>query len=629
MADILNIGLSALLAQQRSLTTTANNIANASTPGYTRQRVELSERASERVGPGYAGTGVDIAALRRMSDEILASQLRSAAGGFHRADAFASLATSLDDLLAGTETGLTATMQGFVNALQDVSNDPSSTASREALLSEARNLVARLDAMDQRLNEIAGEVRTRMGTAADRITALGADLAEINRQLVAAGTASGRPGPSELLDQRDRLLEELAGLVQVNATEQSDGTTSVFIGTGQVLVLGGTSAQLLVTPGNADPLQPQVVVRGFGPDVNVTPFITGGELGGVIDFNREMLAPARSELGRIAVGLVTTVNTVHRNGMDAEGQLGGDFFSIGGPQSFSTAGNTGTGSVAVTITGVAALEPTNYRLTFDGAAYTLQRTDNGAVVPMTGAGTVASPFVADGLSIVVTGAPATSDQFFLKPLEHVAGTVQLLVTRPADVAAAAPTRTTTALTNLGQGSISAGEVINVGHASLLTTSTIAFVNATTYTINGAGSFAYTPGANIDINGTRVQITGTPAAGDQFVIQANVGGTGDNRNIQALVARFGQSVFDGDVSLQDAAAGLLTNVGARTAEVENQRDVQQLVFDQNRDRLESVRGVNLDEEAADMLRFEQLYQAAAKVMQVTDSLFQTLLTTLLR
>jgi flagellar hook-associated protein 1 FlgK len=164
---------------------------------------------------------------------------------------------------------------------------------------------------------------------------------------------------------------------------------------------------------------------------------------------------------------------------------------------------------------------------------------------------------------------------------------------------------------------------------LLTTSTIAFVNATTYTINGAGSFAYTPGANIDVNGTRVQISGTPAAGDQFTIESNVGGTGDNRNLQSLITRMRQSVFDGDVSLQDAAAGLITSVGARTAEVGNQRDVQRLVFEQNRDRLESVRGVNLDEEAADMLRFEQLYQAAAKVMQVTDSLFQTLLNTLLR
>ncbi|RPI59180.1 MAG: flagellar hook-associated protein FlgK, partial [Lysobacterales bacterium] len=140
---------------------------------------------------------------------------------------------------------------------------------------------------------------------------------------------------------------------------------------------------------------------------------------------------------------------------------------------------------------------------------------------------------------------------------------------------------------------------------------------------------YTPGANIDINGTRVQIVGSPAAGDQFVIQSNVGGTGDNRNIQALVDRFHQSVFTGEISLQDATAGLITNVGSRTAEVSNQRDVQELVVQQSHDRLESVRGVNLDEEAADMLKFEQLYQAAARMMQVADTLFQTLLNTLLR
>jgi flagellar hook-associated protein 1 FlgK len=629
MADLLNIGLSALLAQQRALTTTSNNIANASTPGYSRQRIELTERQAERLGQGYLGTGVDIAATRRLGDEILADQLRAASGSFNRAEAFVSLAESLDDLLAGTETGLTATLQGFANTLQDVGNDPSSTSARQALLSEARNLVARFQAMDQRLTELSNEVRTRMTAAADRISSLGEELAEVNRQLIAAGTAAGRPGPPDLLDQRDRLLEELSTLVQVQATQQRDGTTSVFIGSGQVLVLGGTAAKVVVTPGNADPLQPQVVIRGIGPDVNVTQFVTGGELGGIVDFNREMLAPARSELGRIAVGLVGMVNAVHRNGMDAEGQLGGDFFSIGSPQTFAGAANTGTGSVAVTVTGVAALEPTNYRLTYDGTAYVLQRVDNGAVVPMTGAGTVASPFVANGLSIVVSGAPAASDQFYLKPLEHVAGTLALAVTRPADIAAAAPTRTSTALTNTGTATISAGQVVSVAHPSLLTTSTIAFVNATTYTINGAGSFAYTPGANIDINGTRVQISGTPAAGDQFVIQSNVGGTGDNRNIQALVDRFHASVFNGDVSLQDASAGLITSVGSRTAEVSSQRDVQELVLQQNRDRLESVRGVNLDEEAADMLKFEQLYQAAARMMAVSDTLFQTLMNTLLR
>ena len=248
---------------------------------------------------------------------------------------------------------------------------------------------------------------------------------------------------------------------------------------------------------------------------------------------------------------------------------------------------------------------------------------------MTGAGTLANPFVANGLSIVVSGAPVANDQFYLKPLEQVAGTMQVLVTRPADVAAAAPTRTNAALGNAGTATISAAQIIDVANANLLTTSTIQFINATTYSVNGAGSFAYTPGTNIDVNGTRVQITGTAAAGDQFVIQANSGGTGDNRNMQALIDRLGQSVFNGNISLQSATAGLITDVGSRTAEITAQRDVQKSALDQSKDRLESVRGVNLDEEAADMLKFQQLYQAAAKMMSVSDTLFQTILAALAR
>jgi flagellar hook-associated protein 1 FlgK len=313
--------------------------------------------------------------------------------------------------------------------------------------------------------------------------------------------------------------------------------------------------------------------------------------------------------------------------MDMTGALGGNLLSVGAPQVFAGAANAGTGGAAVTITGVAALQPTNYQLSWNGAAYTLQRTDTGAVVTMTGAGTVASPFVADGISIVVSGAPAAGDQFLLKPLEHVPGTLQLTVTDPSRVAAAAPTRTSAPLTNTGNASISAGQVIDVTNPALLTTSTIQFINATTYSINGAGSFAYTAGANIDINGTRVQLTGTPAAGDQFVIQANTGGVGDNRNALAIVARLGQSVFNGGLTLPAAASGLVTGIGARTAEANNQRDAQSTVFEQTQQRLDSVRGVNLDEEAADMLKFEQLYSAAARTMAVASSLFDTLLAAL--
>ena len=196
MADLLNIGLSALLAQQRALTTTANNIANASTPGYSRQRVELARAASgaprQRLRRHGRRRRADAASVRQPPRPSKCARLPAVFTAPMRSSRSPE---SLDDMLAGTETGLTATLQAFANSLQDVANDPSSTSSRQALLSEARNLVARFDAMDQRLTELAGETRTRMTAAADRITALGADLAEINRQLIAAGTATGRPAP--------------------------------------------------------------------------------------------------------------------------------------------------------------------------------------------------------------------------------------------------------------------------------------------------------------------------------------------------------------------------------------------------------------------------------------------------
>lgn len=623
MTDLLRIGLSALLAQQRALATTSNNIANANTAGYSRQRVEMSERTAERMGNDAVGTGVQAGNTRRVTDDIIADQLRIAASGFNRADAFAGMAQALDDLLASDQTGLASTLQSFSNAVQGVANEPSSTSARQALLSDARNLISRFAMMDKRMSELGSEVSSRLAATTTEINSLGAGIADINGQILQAGTAAS----PELLDQRDRMLERLSELVQVDTAMQRDGTLSVFIGTGQVLVLGTQSSTLAVTPGTIDATQPQIVIRGSGQDLAITQFVTGGELGGLLDFNRELLQPARSELGRLAVGLADAVNTVHRNGMDLDGQLGGDFFSVAPPQTSAATTNAGTGTVAATITAAAALQPTNYRLTWTGSAYTLQRTDNGAVVTMTGAGTAGSPFVADGLSIVVGGTPTAGDQFLIRPLEHVAGSMQLLVNNVSDVAAAAPTRTNASLANTGTGAISAGQVIDAANPALLTTATIQFIDATTYSVNGAGTFTYTPGGNIDVNGTRLQITGAPNAGDQFVIQSNAGGVGDNRNALRIASALGSAVFNGNVTLQGAVGSLVTNVGSRTQETINQRDAQNFVLEQSRSRLESVRGVNLDEEAADMLRFQQLYQAAAQTMSVADDLFQTLLAAL--
>jgi len=626
MADLLGIGLSALLAQQRALATTSNNVANASTPGYSRQRTELSERPTEQLGPYFAGTGVTSGLNRRITDDLMLEQVRTASAGSKRADALAGLATTLDDLLGSDSTGLNATLQSFTNALQGVANDPSSLSARQSLLAEAGSTVARFQNLDQRMSTVSDEIRSRVSADADRISALGASIAEINKQVLAAG---GNPSP-DLLDKRDQLLEDLSGLVQVNVSQQSDGTIGVFIGSGQVLVLGTSASTLAMTNGNFDPSQPQLVLRsGSGPDVPITQFLTGGELGGLLDFNREMLAPARAEVGRVAVGLADAMNTASRNGMDLDGQLGGDFFSVGAPLTFAAGTNSGSGAVTATISNVAALDTANYQLSYNGATYTLERTDTGAVVPMTGTGTAGNPFVANGISIVVSGTPAAGDQFLIKPLDQAPGSLKVLVTNPGDIAAAAPTRTSADLDNIGSGAISAGSVIDVTNPNLLATATIQFSSPTTYSINGAGTFAYTPGGNIDINGTRVQITGAPAQGDVFVIEANTGGSGDNRNALAMLDKLAGNTFNGNVTLKSAASSLLADVGAKTAAATNQQSAQSTVLQQSQQRLDSLRGVNLDEEAANMLRYQQLYQAAAQTISVAGTLFSTLLAALQR
>jgi flagellar hook-associated protein 1 FlgK len=626
MADLFGIGLSALLAQQRALATTSNNVANASTPGYSRQRTELVERPAQQLGSDFFGTGVDAGQNQRMTDNLMLEQVRSASTGSKRADTLADLSTSLDNLLGSDSTGLNATLQSFTNALQGVANDPSSLTGRQALLSQAASTVARFQGLDQQMSTISDEVRSRVSADADQISSLGASIADMNKQVLAAGANT----PPDLLDKRDQMLEDLSGLVQVSVSQQTDGTIGVFIGSGQALVLGTTAAKLVMTNGNLDPSQPQLALRsGTAPDVAITQFLTGGELGGLLDFNRELLAPARAEVGRVAVGLADTVNTASKNGMDLNGQLGGDFFSVGAPQTFAATTNAGSGAITATISNVAALDTANYQLSYNGATYTLQRTDTGAIVPMTGTGTAGNPFVANGISIVVSGTPAAGDQFLIKPLDQALGSLKVAVTDPADIAAAAPTRTNADLGNTGTGAISAGSVIDVTNPNLLATATIKFINATTYSINGAGSFAYTPGGNIDINGTRVQITGTPAAGDQFEIESNAGGAGDNRNALAMLDQLGGNVFNGNVTLKSAASSLLADVGAKTAAATSQQTAQSTVLQQSQQRLDSLRGVNLDEEAANMLRYQQLYQAAAQTISVAGTLFSTLLAALQR
>ena len=417
MADMLTTGVSGLLAFQRALDTTSHNIANAATPGYNRQSVDLATQGADPLGNGWVGRGVQVVDIRRAFDAALSGQVRSATSGFQQLDTVATLASRIDNLFSDANTGLATTLQQFTNAAQGVANAPTSTAARQVLLSQAGTLVSRLKSYNDSLNTIGAQIDTQLGSEASSVTSLAQNIADINRQIVAARGQNQQP-PNDLLDQRDRLVDQLSQHVSVSTVAQSDGSVSVFIGTGQALVSGSIASRLVTVPDSFDPTRPHLALQVSGTSVDVTRAISGGTLGGLLQFRDTMLANARNTLGQVAVAVAAQFNQQHAAGLDLNGQFGGALFGIGDVRTLPATDNGGSASVSVTRADLGGLTTADYTLQYDGSAWSLVRQDTGTQVALGGSGTVADPFVADGLQIVVSGTAQAGDRYAIQPTAH-------------------------------------------------------------------------------------------------------------------------------------------------------------------------------------------------------------------
>jgi len=624
MGDMLSSATSGLLAFQRALDTTSHNISNVNTPGYSRQRVQLATREAQPFSNGWVGSGTDVKTVERQLNQFLVDDSRGTSSTLQRLTTYSSNASALSNLFGDFQTGINPSLQKFVNAFQDVANSPTSIPARQVVLSQAQSLVDRLKSYDDRLTSIDKNINSSIAEEATTINSLGQNIADINQRITLERARTGQP-PNDLLDQRDNLIDQLATHVKVSVVTQDDGSLIVSIGAGQSLVVGSTAATLTVAQDPYDVTRNNIAFKGSGALVDITSRLTGGTLGGLLDARRDLLDTARNSVGRLSVALADVVNQQHRDGVDLNGNAGQDLLSIGSVAVLNSSTNVGTGNPVVTRSNVSALTEHDYILQATGAGYTLRRADNSVAVATTGAGTALSPLLADGLSIVVSGTPTTGDSFLIRPAQTAIAGLNLLVTDPNNVAAAAPITTVLTANNAGNGRISAGEVIDVTNAALLTPVTLQFLTASTYSVNGAGSFAYIAGGNIDVNGWRVAITGTPATNDTFTVGPNTNPAGDNRNALKLAGALTQPIMDnGTVSLNAGAGRLVGQLGVASNQAQVNRDAQQSVYDTSVSARDSVSGVNLDEEAANLLRFQQAYQAAAQVIKIADSLFQSIL-----
>jgi flagellar hook-associated protein 1 FlgK len=623
--DILSTGGSALIAFQRMLATTSHNVANASTPGFSRQRALLGTRGGQDVGPGYVGAGTQINRIERIADGFVSSRLRDSASELGRLSQLSSLAGRIDRLVSDRATGVAVPLSDFLDAAQSLSAQPASAAARSDFLGKAEVLAARFRAIDGRLDAMVDESSRRADALVSEINTDIQEIARLNEEIVRALAVGSNAPPNDLLDARDVAVQRLSGRIGVTVAEQDGGAFNVFTTTGQALVVGRTTSTLAATADPYDPARRELSLSTPSGTVLLGTSGMGGELGGLLDFSRNVLDPAQERLGRLAAAFVDAVNAQHREGVDYYGDLGGDLFAATPPQVAARSGNGGSGVFAASVADAAALDGEPIELTFDGAAWTATTVRTGRVLALGGSGTSADPFVVAGVSLVLSGTPAANDAFRLRPTSDAGGGLQVLVTDPNRLAAALPVRSSAAIGNLGAASIGVPAVLDATNAALRAPVDIVFVDAGNYTINGSGPFPYTQGAPISFNGWQVAIQGPPVAGDAFRIEATPPRSSDNGNARLLAGIGREGLLDGgSVTMTDEIAGLTAEVGSSARRADLAREAQETIQAQAEAERESVSGVNLDEEAANLVRFQQAYQAAAQVIATADTVFQSLL-----
>ena len=620
MANMLTTGISGLNAAQIALTTVGNNIANAGTDGYSRQTVTQVERISQQAGKFTIGNGVDVASVQRSYSEYLTTAMWSSNASLSRASTFNDLTTTLNSVLSGS-----GDMQGSLDSLyaafSTVANAPSTSSARQSLLGDAASTATMFNTLGQQMQAQQLSVNKQISSTVDSINSATSAIAALNKQIKQLGNGAM---PNDLLDQRDALVNQLSGLVGINTVTESDGTMSVYTTAGQTVVTGPTSYNLKATPDPYDATRTNIT-DSVGNDI--TTKFSGGALGAMLDYRTTVLDPAQNALGQAALALSSSVNAQQAKGLDLNGNLGAPIFSVGSPAVSSSSKNTGSATIGATISDVSATTSSDYIMTYNGASWGL-KTISGQSVALTS--NPDGTYSADGMTFSVSGTAAAGDSFKIQPTRNAAGSLSVAMSDPSQIAAAAALTTTAAAANTGAAKVGSVSVTDPTNAGVLAGATISFTSPTAYTITDAGGATigggtYTSGQPITANGWSVTLSGTPAAGDSFGVAKNANGLNDNSNALKLAALSDSGVLSGGkVSVVDAYANLTTQIGSAGAQAATNLTTQTALHDQAVSAQQSVSGVNIDEEGANLVKYQQSYQASAQVIAAAQTIFTSLM-----
>lgn len=616
MADMLSIGSSALMAYQRALSTVSNNVANANTPGYSREIVQFQTRTDTPTGAGSFGAGVDAVGITRAQDPFANSQLWASTSAQASAQAVASAATQVDTQFSSDDLSLAGPLNDFFDSLDAYASAPTDGASREAVLQSAQTLATRWTSTEQTLGRLQSSLGQQANVAVSQVNTLTKQIAAYNNTIaIATGNNGGNP-PNELLDNRDEAIRQLAGQMDISVVTDASGNTNIYTGSGQALVLGtnATAVSLTKSP-DTGVLQVQL---GSGASAITLPSVGGGALGGELSAMTQVVAPAQRNLTALANRVADAVNTVQAAGTDANGNPGAPIFSVKAPTVQPGAANSGGASLTASMTDAVTWPAEAITFRYDGTAWIAVGATSGKPYPVFGSGSPGDPLKAAGLTAQVSGTPAAGDRF---TVDATSSALSATMTDGSQLAAASPVTAAPASGNTGTAAVSQLQVTDPTNADLRNPVSLQFTSPTQVSIDGAPPVTFN--GTIDANGWSLTLSGTPAAGDQFSMSPTGAASGDNSVANLLAGLRTATQSDGQ-SIVQSQATLISSVGSQTARAQGLQQAQQALLSHAQDARDQVSGVNLDEEAANLVRYQQAYQAAAQIVVTAQTIFNSLL-----
>lgn len=632
--SMFTIGLSGLNAAQNALNTTSNNISNVYTPGYNREITILNESNN---------SGVRVEDIQRQFNTFVAAQLNNAKSQSSALNVYSNQVTQIDNLLADRAAGLAPLMQEFFSSLEDLASAPSDPASRQGVLGSANTLSAQFRSFDGYLQDLQSGVNGQIKDEITQINNTTAQIGSINREISLARAQLGE-APNSLLNQRDHLISQLNERMDIRLNIQDGKTYNLTLPNGQPLVTGDTAYKLEAIESPNDPQR--VIVgykegaRGNGNLIALDEgLIRGGALGGLMSFRSETLDKTQNQIGQLSASLAVAFNNQHQQGVDLNGDQGKAFFNLGQSNGYFNANNDGNASVKVAIDpdNIDALRATDYSIKVTDAVSTpptfeVIRKDNGSEVETSfDAASNTLSFGGVNVEFVDLNTAQTGDRFEVQPVRQAAGGMDSaivdldkiaaarLIEREGDLDISKLTAASGAFASSDEYKI---EVDDAGNLTVPLATTVTVTRGDTILATGT---ALEAGDKISIDGLGFTLDALPSTGlASLTISRSDASAGDNRNALALQNLQSQDVVGGRASVSGAYAAIVSDVGNRTNIVQVNLDARQGLTDQLNAVQQSESGVNLDEEAANLIRFQQYYQANARVIDTASTIFDTIL-----